>query len=225
MANVNIPAVRQGVIAGTTSFIWSKVVLPWAVPLGAPAVTAILGWAQNVPWMWIWTAALASPFFALASLREFEARRKRTRVEGNFTAQFMPPGLDTAIVDGRRKIMVVQTRLMVRNAASFPISFVVDDISTVIENHAHRYRGRRTQMGGIVGQDGGIIYQDQPVEIPGGIADERISIRFRYSGRYGRPGNENIPFSDRMTIEVANIQGRPVHAASSPQVGVIGAPP
>jgi hypothetical protein len=220
MANT-LPAVRQGIIAGTVSVVWSKAVLPWVLSAGAPMVTAYLGWAQGVPWMWVWMAALASPFFVLAGLREFETRRQLNQIDGKLTIE-LGAAFESELKEGKRIVKAIQPFVQFVNTAPFRLSLIVDEMTTHTDDHAHRYRPGIERATGpfAIEPATGMQSRDIIVEVPGGIEDERFTGVFRFRLRYGLPGKEIVEVVRRTTFEAANVPNVPlVQMFFSPAVG------
>jgi hypothetical protein len=156
--------------------------------------------------MWVWLAALAAPFFALAAMREVGIRRQTNRVDDKLIYSF-GAAADHEISEGKRIIKVIQPFVNLLTNAPFGLSVLVDEMETRIDGHAHLYRkGAPPRRIGpyAVSQSRGLQARDIPVDIPDGIKEERSSGTFRFKLRYGVPGKETFEVSERLNFEVIN---------------------
>jgi hypothetical protein len=203
-------AVAKGTIQGWVAYLWFKVVLPLLVPIGTPAVTVFLGWSQGVLWMWIWLAMLATPFFALASWREIDARRRASRIDDKVTFELGAASDISIGPDGKRIVMCIQPFVQMINNSDYDISVVVESMDTRIDNLAARYRAGARRAGEFtIPPKRGVQARDIALEVPDGITGERAHGSFRYRLRYGLAGKEALINQDWTTFEMVNLPSNP----------------
>lgn len=108
---------------GAIKAIFYKITLVYLIPIGIPIVTAVLGWSQGLPWMYIALGAMAAFAFITNGLLRFDEWRLQRRVEDKLTFSSVLVG--RSVSDGG---IIVGLQLM--NSATFSIEFEMTKLTT-----------------------------------------------------------------------------------------------
>ena len=170
-----------------------KLAILWSLPFLLAALAAMAGYAQSVPWMYIVVAAtFVFAATATGALRISEWRSRIT-AQNKLIFQQVVPAVDFEKEKrtGKSKwIKKVQLCITLQNTAHFPISYVVDDLTTSFESIVNP-KPERPIKGAIIQQSTQGWYRDAPIDVRRMQIDKTIfegQIRFRI--RYGFPGLE-----------------------------------
>src|SRR5437868_7333425 len=175
----------------------------WLLPFLLSAVTVMAGYFQSVPWMYVMVAATI--VFAAASagalrLSEFWARITAQNKLGLW--QILPAA--NFIRDKKtgkiKSIEKVQICIILQNNAHFPISYIVDELSTSFEGMMNA-RPIRDTLGADIPPTSQAWYRDAPIDAKQ-MADTKqiFEVHIKSKLRYGLPGNEKHPMERNLNL-------------------------
>lgn len=179
-------AVAKEAAFGAIKAFASHAVKVWIIPLGLPAVTAYLGYLQDLPWMYIVVGAGIMFAAVTTGLVRFDDWRERKRIEG--------------------KLRYCQLRVLIatnvngfclgidlRNDSGVPIEVDFAEIRTSLEDKVPKLKEyKKTRYS--VAPSSNVFFDDHPIEIaaPKGAALE-AHVDFRV--KYGPVGNPKFSLS------------------------------
>jgi hypothetical protein len=175
----------------------------WSLPFLLSAMTVVAGYFQSVPWMYVIVAAtfvFASAAAGALRLSEFWARI--TAQNKLALWQILPAA--NFIRDKRtgkiKSIEKMQVCIILQNNANFPISYIVDELSTSFEGMMNA-RPIRDTMGADISPTSQGWYRDAPIDVKQMPVTKQIfegHIKFKL--RYGLPGNEKHPMERNLNL-------------------------
>lgn len=177
--------------------------LLWSLPFVLAGLAVVAGYAQSVPWLY--TIAVATFVFAAAATGALRISEWRWRItsRNKLIFQQVVPAADF-IKDKRtgktRWIDKIQLCLVFQNSAHFPISYIVDDLSTSFESLVNPKPDRKIK-GAIIQAGTSGWYRDSRIELRKMPIDKMIfegTAKFKI--RYGFPGNEKHIIERNLTV-------------------------
>ncbi len=102
-----------------------KYILPLAIPSGV----GLMGWLQDVPWFYVSVGVILSGAGIMTWLVQFDEWKSRNRVEHKLV--FGNMRMSAKRTEGEKaRITSIQFGFLLRNRASFPVTFQVENIQT-----------------------------------------------------------------------------------------------
>ncbi len=162
------------------------------LPVELAVLVAVVSYLERLPWTLILLCAGAMfAFVSTGVLRFWEWLERRDPASKLvFANASIGLGLGRDATTGKVKsIEAINLGLHLRNHASFPISYVVDEISSSFEGRVQP-KPVFDNMGGIVEMNGATEFSDASIDL-GGLPIKRVmegTLKFKL--RYGREGSE-----------------------------------
>lgn len=177
-------------------FFWGKAI-PWLLPL----LTLALGWVEKLPLAYV-VAAVALAFGGGASglLRASEWMQRQTP-EHKVGITSYAVALDY-VRDADGKVTGFkngQFLFTLQNMAPFPISVVVDELITIIDDKTPPAGGPKLNDFFIPPLFSTTV-RDNPVDLSSMPVRDRLQARLRLKARYGRKGDEQFPLNKEVTL-------------------------
>lgn len=175
----------------------------WSLPFLLSALTVVAGYFQSVPWMYVIVAAtfvFAAAAAGALRLSEFWAR---ITAQNKLLFQQIIPAADF-IRDKKsgkiKNIERVQIGISLQNTAHFPISYVVDEMSTSFEGMANA-RPKRDTNGAHIAPFSIGWFRDQPIDAKQmSLTKNVFEGHLKFKIRYGLPGNEKYPMERNLNV-------------------------
>jgi hypothetical protein len=165
----------------------------WSLPFLLSAMTVLAGYLQSVPWMYVIVAAtFVFACAAAGALRLSEFRARITAQNKLGLPQILPAA--NFIRDKKtgkiKSIEKVQICMVLQNNAHFPMSYLVDELSTSFEGIVNARPNRDTRGADIPPLSQG-WYRDTPIDVKQmAITKQIFEGHIKFKLRYGLPGNE-----------------------------------
>ena len=166
------------------------------------AVMTAAGYLEQVPVFWIMMGLplAAAAIFTLV-LRASEWKMK-TSPEGKFLFHGLMLGADyTKNAKGKiQSITAAQVRLLLQSTASFPISFVVDELLTSFEDEFPPNKPK-ADNGAVAKAHELKSYVDNLIELKNTSLRETVKGTTKFKLRYGRVGREKFHLQHNLIFE------------------------
>jgi hypothetical protein len=180
-------------------------VILWSLPFLLSAMTLLAGYLQSVPWMYVIVAAtfvFVSAATGALRLSEFWARitaqNKLLFQQIMVAANFIRDKKTGKI----KNIEKVQICILLQNTANFPISYIVDELSTSFEGMVNARPQRDTPGSDIapatVGWYRDALIDTKQMQITKSIFEGHVKFKLRY----GLPGNEKHPMERNLNLTI-----------------------
>jgi hypothetical protein len=174
----------------------------WSMPFLLSALAVVVGYLQAVPWLYVIVAAtfvFATVATGALRLSEFWARITALNKLG---FQILPAAdLVRDKKTGKIKsIEHVQICIVLQNNAHFPISYIIEELSTSFEGMVNPRPYRDTNGADIAPSTQG-WYRDAMIDVKNMPVTKHIfegHIKFKL--RYGLPGNEKHPMARNLNL-------------------------
>ena len=175
----------------------------WSLPFLLSAMTVMAGYLQAVPWMYVIVAATFVFASAAAGALRLSELWARMTAQNKLILQQIMPAADF-IRDKKtgkiKNIEKVQMCIVLQNTAHFPISYIIDEISTSFEGMVNP-RPMRNIFGAdippfSVGWYRDVIIDAKQMPITKNIFEGHIKFKLRY----GLPGNEKHPMERNLNL-------------------------
>jgi hypothetical protein len=175
----------------------------WSLPFLLSALTVVAGYFQSVPWMYVIVAAtfvFAAAATGALRLSEFWAR---ITAQNKLLFQQIIPAADFVRDKKSGKIKGierVQIGISLQNAAHFPISYIIEEMSTSFEGMANA-RPKRETNGADISPFSIGWYRDQPIDAKQMLITKSVfEGHLKFKLRYGLPGNEKFPMERNLNV-------------------------
>jgi hypothetical protein len=175
----------------------------WSLPFLLAGVTVVAGYAQTVPWMYVIVAATFVFASAAAGALRLSELWARMTAQNKLALQQILPAANF-IRDKKtgkiKNIEKVQICIVLQNNAHFPISYIVDELSTSFEGLMNARPSRDTN-GADIPPFSAAWYRDAIIDAKQTLVTKSIfegHIKFKL--RYGLPGNEKHPMERNLNL-------------------------
>lgn len=203
---------RAVIATSISALLW---IVTWlAGPLAALITLLARGYAPEVPWVYAIAAAALSfacvvvgttHLFAWVSSRS--ARDKllflHISLGANYTRDTVT-GLPSALE-------VVQFAVNLRNVAPFPMSYIVEEITSSAEEKVNPSPMHHSK-GGIIGAASDGLFRDAAINMERRPLSSALQGRVRFRIRYGHPGAEKYTISRNVEVVASLVSGAGVYS-------------
>ncbi|MEI7611041.1 MAG: hypothetical protein WCJ64_26965 [Rhodospirillaceae bacterium] len=185
----------QNILDGVLKAISQYITLTYIIPIGAPIVTACLGYSQRVPWMYVWLGVVATFAFATHGILRFDEWRARRLVEDKLAFQTVRVGRS---INGEGMFIGVQ----IKSLAAFPLEFQINEIRTKLNYKVPRETGFELTKFNIP-ENGSGWFDDHPIRIDDIPKPGTIEGFIEYKINYGRKGALRYCLAGKKQVVVA----------------------
>jgi len=163
----------------------------YGLPFVVSAVTLASGWLGHIvlPWPYLITAAAVAFAATATGLLRFAEWRARHSLEGKLSVGRVAIAFDLGGAAKAKTIKRAQVQLFMSNHSLYPISYVVEEISSSISarvNPSPKVGG----LGGVVPIDSVGLFRDDLIEMGNVPAGELVEGKTKFKIRYGKLNKE-----------------------------------
>lgn len=195
--------VGRALAAGGVRAAAFYVTTTYIIPLGAPIVTVVIGYASGVPWFGIWLGALAAFAFVSTGLLRFTEWRFRQKVHDKLAFAAVMVGKD--ISSGG-----ITIGLRLHNSALFPIEFSLEQLLTRLGDKVPSKTTYDSPGTISIPAKGVGWFWDNAIKVDNPPKPGTIEGHMEYKLVYGRSGRLRYKLSGKKQIIIAfNEQGLP----------------
>lgn len=133
---------RAYVRAETLSGLWTWQVTQSIIAVGATAITVISGFAEGLPFTFIWVGAVVTAVATISGLIRFREWRKTASPRGLLFASNVVIEMDDSVVSGNALLNWVKLGVALSNLSDKPIYYRVTEMRSVISNRTHNNEPR-----------------------------------------------------------------------------------
>jgi hypothetical protein len=183
---------------GIKEIIWAFL-RSWIWPLVVPALTAILGYMQGLPLMYIFLGTVAAFAFVTHGLVKITEWRFIRTPEHKL--DFIEPNVG-AVYDktDERKITDIYLGIKLNSGAAFPMNVEVDKFKSKFNNIVPAVPGPKIRKL-TVGISGSCFFNDGLIDIRGiDLKDKEIRSSVSFTVKYGIPGNVIYTYSRSIDV-------------------------
>jgi hypothetical protein len=165
-------------------------------------VMAVVGYLQGIPIFWIMMGLPVAGAAIFTWILRFSEWRERNTAAGKLSFQGILLGQDfTRDPNGTPIDMLnAQIRLTLISSASFPVSFIVEELQTSLEGKFPPHKPREDK-GGMVLRGDLKTYGDNPIEMKNAPLVPKVIGTAQFKIKYGHPGREKYPIERKMQFE------------------------
>lgn len=173
-------ALAKGGVAGVASYVTTT----YIIPLGAPIVTAAIGYADGWPWLIIWLGALAAFSFVSTGLLRFSEWRYRQQVKDKLNLNVVRVGRK---LNNQGCAESVTLGFQLYNNALFPVEFELQSLHSMIDDKYPPNKDYALRQ--FVMPSGGLgWFDDFAIELPDAPRERTIEGMIEFVVHYGRLG-------------------------------------
>ncbi len=175
--------IAKALVAGSLSAFARHFTLIYVLPVGAPVVTALIGYFSGIPWFYIWLGALASVTFVITSLLRADEWLARRRIQDKLVFSSLRVGRN---IHGPGMFL----GMILANQAQTPLAVKFFDVRTVINGRVPLKR-QLEKVDFSVPEDGFVYLDDHIIDLGSDQPEARTVEGFvEFKVKYGRSADK-----------------------------------
>jgi hypothetical protein len=185
--------------------------LEWLFFIGSPivvgAMTIVAGVLQGTPIAYVIAAAAFAAASTVTLLLRFDEWRQRRTPEHkiNYAAANVLFDYNRDDKNEISGIPKAQVAIALINTATFPLSFIVEEMYTSVNNRVNPHP--TSPRKGLCQPTSHIQYRDSPIDMSTDVPKQHIEAHAKFTFRYGFPGREKYFVTKDLNITCAFTRG------------------
>lgn len=172
-------------------------IVQYVLPFGVSALTFLTGYMNGQPWMWIIMASSLALFGVSGSILWLDQLRDRRRVAEKLL--FIGPFIGIDKTSDGKAIQNIQIGFVLKNTASFPISYTVKKITTTADGTVPG-KGQMNSWGALIQPGMETTFRHTVIVLKQPATNFDATLEFELT--YGRQGSEKYDMQRSIDMTV-----------------------